>query len=162
MTKSCSQHRWCLLDVGRGGYAQSRKILSNRPSHWTISRHWSVVSCVRCVRCGCWVLGLDSRSGRFPDRESKPSTQHPHRTHDTTDQWRDIRSVARANSADFPASVPGVSRSPVDIGMSCNHVLLIFPMKYQQFRLDMDWTWICYVRVTPIFVESHHFSMSIP
>ena len=30
---------------------------------------------------------------RFPNRESKPSTQHPHRTHrthDTTDQWREI------------------------------------------------------------------------
>ena len=26
-----------------------------------ISRHRSVVSCVRCVRCGYWVLGLDSR-----------------------------------------------------------------------------------------------------
>ena len=34
-----------------------------RTSHQTISRHWSVVSCVRCVRCGCWVLGLDSRWG---------------------------------------------------------------------------------------------------
>ena len=32
------------------------------------------------------------RSGD-PHRESKPSTQHPHRTHrthDTTDQWREI------------------------------------------------------------------------
>ena len=27
---------------------------------------------------------------RCPDRESKPSTQHQHRTHDTTDQWREI------------------------------------------------------------------------
>ena len=34
-----------------------------RPSRQTISRHWSDVSCVRCVRCGCWVLGLDSRWG---------------------------------------------------------------------------------------------------
>ena len=28
--------------------------------------------------------------GRRTDRESKPSAQHPHRTHDTTDQWREI------------------------------------------------------------------------
>ena len=32
-------------------------------------------------------VGVENR--RFPDRESKPSTQHPHRTHDTTDQWRE-------------------------------------------------------------------------
>jgi hypothetical protein len=35
-------------------------------------------------------LGVQNR--RFPKWESKPSTQHqhPHRTHDTTDQWREI------------------------------------------------------------------------
>ena len=38
-----------------------------------------------------WRLGVQNR--RFPNWESKPSTQHlhlMHRTHDTTDQWREI------------------------------------------------------------------------
>ena len=33
-------------------------------------------------------VGAENR--RFPNRESKPSAQHPHRTHDTTDQWREV------------------------------------------------------------------------
>ena len=43
-----------------------------RPSRQTFSRFWSVVSCVRCVRCGCWVLGLDSRLGNL--RFSPPTS----------------------------------------------------------------------------------------
>ena len=44
-----------LVDVGRGGDPQRKNTLRNRPSHRTGSRHWSVVS---CVRCGWVVAGL--------------------------------------------------------------------------------------------------------
>ena len=43
----------------------------------------------------------------FPDRESKPSTQHPHRTHDTTDQWREILLWLGRSRRMFLLSSPG-------------------------------------------------------
>ena len=47
-----------------------------------------------------WRLGVKTGAKReCPDRESKPSAQHPHRTHrthdTTTDQWRETILVAR-------------------------------------------------------------------
>ena len=33
--------------------------------------------------------GWGRKTEGSPDRESKPSTRHPHRTHDTTGQWRE-------------------------------------------------------------------------
>ena len=57
-----------------------------------------------------------------PDRESKPSAQHPHRTHrthDTTDQWRETILVARPKVGLFSFS-PRVSRIYVP---SCERVV---------------------------------------
>ena len=47
--------------------------------------------CARDVFFG-WRLGGKTERSGVPHRESKPGTQHPHRTHrthDTTDQWRE-------------------------------------------------------------------------
>ena len=43
------------------------KSASIRPSHQTISRHWSVVSCVRCAGAGrwAWIPGGGLRSAPF-------------------------------------------------------------------------------------------------
>ena len=49
---------------------------------------WVIVRVV----CVSQKLGVETERSGDPHWESKPSTQHPHRTHrthDTTDQWRD-------------------------------------------------------------------------
>ena len=58
--------RICWIMTVRRNFGQ----LSPQPPK--ISRHWSVVS---CVRCWCWVLGLDSRSGHL--RCSPPTSDQP-------------------------------------------------------------------------------------
>ena len=43
-------------------------------------------------------VGGENRSAaEAPTGNPSPAPKHPHRTHDTTDQWRDIRCVARPN-----------------------------------------------------------------
>ena len=42
-----------------------------------------------CEAVAALIGGWGCKTEGSPDRESKPSTQHPHRTHDTTDQWRE-------------------------------------------------------------------------
>ena len=71
-----------------------------------------------------------------PDRESKPSAQHPHRTHrthDTTDQWRETILVARPKVGLFSSS-PWVSRIDVPSGERVVDVFLfILARKYNGF-----------------------------
>ena len=41
-------------------------------------------------------LGVETGAERMtPTGNPSPAPTHPHRTHDTTDQWREIRLVAR-------------------------------------------------------------------
>ena len=55
-------------------------------------------------------LGVKTGAKReFPTGNPSPAPTHPHRTHDTTDQWRDIISVTRANLGGLHCS-PTVSR----------------------------------------------------
>ena len=86
-----------------------------RPTRDAMKSHWlfrlpiiahglfllcAVSSTCNCERDNCnfvkeqlYLSEVGGENRRFPDRESKPSTQHPHRTHrahDTTDQWREI------------------------------------------------------------------------
>ena len=52
--KAAREHATDYWTLDAGG-TESDTFLANRPSHWTISRQWSVVS---CVRCGCVGAGL--------------------------------------------------------------------------------------------------------
>ena len=71
-----------------------------------------------------------------PDRESKPSAQHPHRTHrthDTTDQWRETILVARPKLGGFSSS-PWVLRIDVPSGERVVDVFsFILARKYTGF-----------------------------
>ena len=44
---------------------------------------------ILCRRIGGW-----EKHGTCPTGNPSPAPTHPHRTHDTTDQWREIRLVA--------------------------------------------------------------------
>ena len=71
---------------------------------------------------------METEPSGDPDRESKPSTQHPHRTrhtHDTTDQWRDYLTVARANLGGLDCSPP-VSRNYAPIQWRASGVFAVF------------------------------------
>ena len=72
-----------------------------------------------------------------PDRESRPSAQHPHRTHrthDTTDQWRETILVARPKLGGFSSS-PSGSRKSVPSGERVVDVFsFVLVGKYMFFR----------------------------
>jgi len=80
---------------------------------------------------------------RTPTGNPSPAPTHPHRTHDTTDQWREIRLVSRpvfGKMSSFPVP-PASNVELVSTMLSCTKRYV-----YNGFAEDMERTWHLKVR----------------
>ena len=103
-----------------------------QPSRQKISRHWSVVSCVRCVRCGCWVLGLDSRSGHL-----RCSSQ-------TSDWYRLICETHRVIFNVCNSTCFWITLISFNLWNQCNYfVMLAIPHIFEYFEILKSKVLIC-------------------
>ena len=83
-------------------------------------------------------IGGWEKRRNVPNRESKPSARHPHRTHDTTDQWREtVQWLGRFWRKVWLCGTPP---RPTSIGFK--HVFVDLSKENNGLSKDMEILWI--------------------